>query len=113
MSYEIVKSIKIDEKEKTVKIRSTSNNVTPKTYSQWTSTHLSDILKETGKESVIKEIILNYFHGNFQKSHNIYEKCLILIDNKKWNWDTPDNKIEELKDALYSAYLKFNQPPHE
>jgi len=120
MSYEIVKGIKIDIKEQIVKIKSASSNVFPKDFSWWPSNYLTELLKEKGKIAVIKEILYHYWSGNFQKTNNNFEKSLILLDRKKYNWDTvrsdssksctdPTNiPIVELKNVLYENYLKYN-----
>lgn len=115
MSYEIVKAIKIDYKTNTVKIKSSSNNCYPKTFTWWDSNSLSKILAEDGKIAVIKEILIQYFNGNFQKTNNNFEKSLVLLDYNKYNWDTVgyiDDKrpftYEELANVLYENLMAYN-----
>lgn len=111
MSYEIVKAIKIDENKKEVWFKSTSSNVTPKTFNWWKSPSFSKILEEKGLIEVQKELLLQYFNGNFQKTDNNYEKSLIVFDYKKFNWDTVGEgrqfSDEEAKEALYKNYIAF------
>jgi len=110
MSYEIVKGLKIDKKNKIVKIKSSSSNVYPKTFDWWDSPTLTTIFKEKGLKEVQKEILYNYWCGNFQKTNNNYEKSLILLDKMKYNWDTVKkyDEIENLKELLYENYIKYN-----
>lgn len=111
MSYEIVKAIKIKDKEQEVWIKSDSNNVVPKTFKWWEAKSLSKIYKEQGREQVEKEILKNYFSGNFQRSNNNFENSLIYLDKEKYNWDTvgQDRPIseDELKEVLHQNYIKY------
>lgn len=114
MSYEIVRAISI--KNDKVMIKSDSNNVFPKHYTWWEAKTLSEMLKNEGEEEVIKEILLQYWNGNFQKTGNMFDKSVtVMTDWKKYNWDfisygAPEAerkaKIDEVKDHLYRNYLK-------
>ena len=113
MSYEIVKSIKIDKKTKEVWLRSSSNNVNPKIYKKWLSKTLTKIYQKYGEKEVKKEILFQYFQGNFKKSNNAYEKSFILLDVIKYNWKTvgtgKKHSEEELKEVLYKNYLIYEK----
>lgn len=127
MSYEIVKSIKIDKVKKEVWIRSSSNNVSPKTFNLWHCKSLSEIFRAKGIEALEKEILFQYFQGTFQKTNNSFEKSLILLDRKEFNWSTvgfnfepnPDGgdpirvekkySEEEVKAVLYKNYIAYKK----
>jgi hypothetical protein len=63
MSYALVRGIKIDNK---VFLKASSNNVCPRTYEWFESESLSKILRDQGKIQVEKEILQQYWNGNFQ-----------------------------------------------
>lgn len=106
MSYAIVKAIKIDEVKKEVWIKSDSSNVYPKIYTWWHCVSLSKILAENGLVEVQKEILLQYYNGNFQRTDNNYEKSLILLDRDKFYWGR-DVAEEKIKKVLYENYITF------
>jgi len=70
MSYHIIKSIKVDEKEGKVYITGADNNVRPRTPHRWECTSLSQILVEQGREAVDLEILEAYESGDFQGGNN-------------------------------------------
>ena len=117
MSYEIVKSIKIDKVNKKVFIRSAANNVHPLNFRLWEATLLSKLFEEKGLAELEKAILLEYYKSNLQKSNNNYEKSLILLDYQIYNWDTVGDEnsarqnlkysYDELKEVLYKNYLTF------
>ena len=113
MSYEIVKSIKIDKKNKKVYATGACNNVTPRTYMKWEVTMVSKIFELRGEEAAIKEILEAYYSGNFQPGNpNYYSKSLSLLDKNKYNWSNSDKYTsEELKEELYKNYLKMKNEP--
>ena len=57
MSYELVKSIKIDKQNKKVYITSACNNVTPHHYRTSECSYFSNILEKDGLEEMEKEIL--------------------------------------------------------
>jgi len=108
MSYEKVKSIKIDEKDNKVWINGTANNIRPLDYHYWECTSLSNILKEKGRDAVDIEILKTYEEGSFQGGSNKYTKALKVLryifggEYKKFNWrnhnakyGTPEREEEE------------------
>ena len=117
MSYEIVKTIKIDKVNKKVFIKSAANNVHPLYFRLWEATLFSRLFEEKGLVALEKEILLEYFKGNIQKSNNNYEKSLILLDYQIYNWDTvgdknsvrqtPKYSYDELKEVLYQNYIAY------
>lgn len=117
MSYEIVKGIKF--KDNAVWIKSDSNNVSPRHYKWWHCTSLTDILQKKGREAVDREILYEYFNGNFARSNNNYHKSLVLLDRNEYNYNTVGIDIitkeqkkyteDEVKNVLYSNYIKFKK----
>ena len=80
MSYDKVKSIKIDEKQGKVFFNTASNNVRPLTYSVFSESKIyNDLLKEEGKEAVEIEILKEYESGNLQDGKNKYTKALKIL----------------------------------
>lgn len=102
MSYEKIKTIKLDEKEKKVFINGASNNIIPLNYRVWECEGLSKIFKEQGKEVEI-EILQEYDKGNFQGGNNKYTKALKVLrylfkdEYFKFDWR---NNWEESKKSL-------------
>lgn len=112
MSYYLVRSIKIDKKTKRIFITCAENNVRPHTFRTVESVSLSKIYQEKGLEEAEKEILLEYWNGNFQRSDNNYQKSQIL-NGRSWDFiDGKDEKDSEeririLKDYLYSNYTLY------
>lgn len=98
MSYDIIKSICIDEKEQKVFITACSNNVFPHTPYREEVPGFTRRLKEEGRESVELEIMKNYENGNFQGGSNKYTKALKTLlyalneEYDKFNWRTHSAK---------------------
>lgn len=92
MSYEKVKSIKIDEKEGKVFINCASNNCRPITYSREEYPYFSKILQEEGREAVEIQLLKDYESGNLQEGKNKYTKALKVLryvfgeEYRKFNW---------------------------
>lgn len=109
MSYEIIKGIKIKTDLGEVWIKSDSNNVTPKIFKWWKSNMLSEILTEKGLEETQKQILLEFYYGNFKKSNTLYEKSLFLLDFQKYDFSlySSDEKLEELKNVLFANFNTF------
>ena len=113
MSYEKVKSIKIDEKQGKVFFNTASNNVRPLTYSVFSESKIyNDLLKERGKEAVEIEILKEYDSGNLQEGKNKYSKALKVLfyvfgeEYKKFNWRTNWKNKEEGNTEEYDNLLK-------
>lgn len=107
MSYEIVKTIKINQKDSEVHIKSATSNVYPKDYRWWHSSSLSKILKEEGMIALQKELLLQYYEGNFQKSNNDYEKSLISLDRETIYFGCDVANKEDIKKILLKNYIDF------
>lgn len=96
MSFEIVRTIKVDEKAGKVYIRSASNNVFPKDWDLWECKPLSDILQSKGREALDLEILRQYEEGNFQTrgKGNRYTQALAILRNmpeyREYDWRNPD-----------------------
>jgi hypothetical protein len=124
MSHEIVKSIKIDKKNKKVFITSHSNNVVPAYNHTWHATFFDDFF-ELGIEEVQKEILYGFWQRSFQGQSTSYGKFYNYhFDNKKgYTWDNVgkvkgeklydwDDRIaehtyDELKNDLFNQYQEF------
>ena len=116
MSYEIIKSIKV--KDNKVYIACASNNVYPKTFAEWESKSLSQVLQENGQQALDVEILKTYASGCFQRGNNKYVRALQVLRHMPeyhkfdWrnNWDeykkngTSDEYVALLKEAL-NTYL--------
>jgi hypothetical protein len=109
ISYEKVRSIKIDEKENKVYVTSACNNVRPLSYEKWWCNSLSRILEEKGKRAVETEILKEYDSGNFQSSNqNKYEKAkriMMIVFKEEYNkfdwrvWGETEEQ-RKIKDSL-------------
>ena len=92
MSYEKVKSIKIDKAKGKVYINCASNNVRPLTYDREEYPYFSNVLKDKGVRAVEIELLKNYEEGNLQEGTNKYTKALKVLryvfseEYKKFNW---------------------------
>lgn len=107
MSYEKVKSVKIDDKENKVFITSAVNNLRPLSYEKWESQHLSKILEEFGKRAVEIEIFKSYENGNFQGGSNKYTKALKVLryalkeEYEPFNWHIDHGEYESEERKAY------------
>jgi hypothetical protein len=114
MSYLIVKGINF--KNNKVNVKGSSNNVTPKYYQFSEYEGLTRILEEQGKEAIIKEILQQYWDGNFQEgTPNNYSKAVRWANSKnlKYNWsNTGEGKEfskEELQNDLFKYYNEYKK----
>ncbi len=123
MSYELVKSIKVDQKLGKVFVTCASNNVFPRTYERVEFTTLSKLLVDEGVEEVDARILRLYEEGSFQGGSNKYTRALKALryelseEYSKFNWrnhnaryGTPEYEAEralresdEFKDLLKKA----------
>jgi len=110
MSYEKVKSIKIDEKQGKVFINCACNNCRPLSYSREDFPYYNKILNEEGKEAVEIDLLKNYESGNLQEGTNKYTNALKVLRyvfgeeykrfnwrNKPWGDEKKSNEIEDLR----------------
>jgi len=124
MSYEIVKSIKIQDGK--VFLHSTANNVQPYDWRTWECTYFSNILQNEGQEALDKTILIEYWNGNMQRSNNNYQKAVDTFDNSVYNYTytsiysdelskldkelaitESEKRINEVKEKLYQHYINF------
>jgi hypothetical protein len=127
MSYEKVKSIKIDLKEQKVFINCASNNVRPLTFYREEYPYFTNLLKEKGKQEVEIALLRNYEEGNLQGGTNKYTQALKRLyylfseEYKRFNWRTQSKygtaereqeenlrKSQEFKDLLLKALNSKN-----
>ena len=98
MSYEKIKSIKIDEKENKVFITCASSNVFPLYYKKHEFKTLSKLLEEKGKQEVEIRILKLYEEGSFQQGKNKYSNALKVLyyiyaeDYLKFDWKNHNSK---------------------
>ena len=130
MSYEIIKAIGIKNNE--VWITSYSSNVTPRTPNRWHCKSLTKILVEQGKEAYEKEVLKEYWSGNFQNTGNMFDKVVTIFkkNNPDYTWGSVGHKksedgkpdsfgdvvkytYEELMVKLHEAYLAFKNRKKE
>jgi hypothetical protein len=101
MSYEKIKSIKIDESKGEVKINCASNNVRPLIYEEYVSPHFSKILKEQGLKECEIELLKAFEEGSFQQGNTKYNKALKILLNvffeeyKVFNWRANEKYLSE------------------
>jgi hypothetical protein len=126
MSYAIVKGIRIDTEKNMVFLKASSNNVCPRTYEWFESKSLSKILEEKGKPGVEKELLEQYWSGNFQPgTENLYCKTVQFfkrhlpytwgntgrkddIGKEKWGEEIKYSH-EDLQNDLYKKFLEFKK----
>jgi len=112
MSYEKIRSIKIDQKQGKVFITCACNNVRPLIYEKHESDYLSKMLKEEGKEKVEIHILKAYEESNFQQGNNKFRKALKVLkfvfkeEYQKFNWNnnykygSPESKeVDRLRET--------------
>jgi len=118
MSYEKVKSIKIDTKQNKVFITCASNNVRPLTYDKSEFGSLSKLLKEEGKQAVELRILKLYEEGSFQQGQNKYTDALKVLryvladEHKHFDWRQHNAKYgtkEYKEEALRRESPEFEQ----
>ena len=105
MSYEKVKSIKIDKKEGKVFINCASNNVRPLHYVREEYPYFSKILKEEGLKACETALFMSYESGSLQEGNNKYNKSLNKLryifgeEYKPYDWrmDNSSYGSEEYK----------------
>jgi len=94
MSYHIVKSICIDEKEGKVYITGADNNVYPRTPRKWDCPSLGDLLVEEGREAVELALFKEYENGNLQGSATKYPGLVKVLrampEYEQFDWRGED-----------------------
>ena len=118
MSYEKVKSIKIDTRNNKVFITSASNNVRPLHYSRGECVFLSNMLKEKGVDAVEIFILKEYESGNLQEGKNKFTqalKALWYVFRKEYDyfdWRQHNAKwgtLERLEEENRRESKEFNE----
>ena len=122
MSYELVKTVKIDQRQNVVEIKSSSNNVFPKDYHYWKCTSLSNTLQEKGKLATEIKILELYLSGEFQAGiKNKYTRATSFLWNlpeyEKFDWrqtdDSEKTKKENPKEYERLLLLALAQKPEK
>lgn len=119
MSYDIVRSVKID-KNGTVTLKSASNNVWPRTPSEWQMTYRNEHNPFTGKLGGEVEVFAGYEQGSFQGGSNKFTRQLEVLRYMPeyaafdWrnNWETAkeNNKSKREYYELLARALKTPAP---
>jgi hypothetical protein len=92
MSYEKVRSIKIDTKENKVFITSACNNLIPLYYERWNCEQISNVLIEKGRLDAEAHILKAFEEGSFQGTHKKYSTALKVLkyelaeEYSKYDW---------------------------
>ena len=86
MSHEIVKNISFNCRKKEIWITSHSNNVHPRIPKKWHCESLSKIYKSAGIEVIEREILKEFYNGNFQGNSTFFGK----ITPGRRSIDSPD-----------------------
>jgi hypothetical protein len=129
MSYEKVKSVTIDLKNKKINVVSACNNVRPLSFEKWELTRLQELLKEPTKENIKKieiEILKLYESGEFHQygTDNKFSKAdkylnfVLKEEYNKYSWKNhfsykspeyeqreENRKSTEFEELLYKAYI--------
>ena len=124
MSYEIVKGIQFRDSSE-VWIKSACNNLYPRHFGWWHCKSLTKVLREKGKVEAEKEILLQYWNGNFQGTNNLYDRSVQYfrpIMPHTWTnvgetlgevkWGTKiEYTYDDLKSVLYDNYVNYRGRP--
>lgn len=97
MSYEIIKGIKVDNKNKKIFLRSSPNNISPKTYSKW-----EYMKNESDLELKKRYLFYSIITGS---------STLRICDNKNWKYASCKfneycNKNNISSDDIWDCYHK-------
>jgi hypothetical protein len=88
VSYEIIRKIRVYNNE--VFLRSSANNVSPKSYNEWKCESLTRLLQEEGRDAMDLETFKEYENGNFQGGKNRYTRALKVLNRMpeydKFDW---------------------------
>jgi hypothetical protein len=107
MSYEILKSIRFDEETKEVFIRSASNNVYPKDYTESSNSYFSDLWIKEGKDSLVVDLLKQYIGGMMQGGLNSFSKT--LNNASKMIYSKYKDEIHRIEDEKSDAHTKIRE----
>lgn len=124
MSYNIIRSIKLDDEKREVIITSASNNVTPRYYTTEPAPYFARIWAEKGREAVEIELVKAFESGNFQGGTSKYKQASDRLKRtsayREFDWrlngaeyeQTKANRAERIAefDALIIKALQTKQP---
>jgi len=112
MSYEKVRSIKVDVKEGKVFVTSACNNVRPLTYERWECKSISKILREEGKAKAEIELLKLFETGEFTGSIKKYSDAMSVLYNildseyDKFNWNANNSAYGSDERKLFNESRK-------
>ena len=112
MSYEIVKTCRVVKKDDGfyyAVLKTASNNVYPRNYSEWTYGKDSELTKE----EIEKTLLLDFFHGNLQGGNSKYmtaaKYCTKDYLQKYYKTDRVLGKVYELRYKLRSRLIALEE----
>ena len=112
MSYEIVKNCRVgqgDDGFYYAVLKTASNNVYPRDYSEWTYGEKCKLKKE----ELEKDLLLDFFHGNLQGGNSKYmtaaKYCTKDYLQKYYKTDRVLNKVYELRYKLRSRLVALEE----
>lgn len=117
MSYEIVRNVKVSS-DGVATVKSASNNVYPRTPSEWTMSYRSEHNPFTGKLGAEVEIFAGYEQGDFQGGSNKFTRQLEVLRHLpeyakfdwRGDWDGTKESRED-KRAYYELLATALQTP--
>ncbi len=131
MSHLKLRALTIDTKKQEVRITGAESNLFDYNgnycYSTYVATFFTEMLKQDGKDKVIKEVLYDIYVGGMQGGSTIYEKFVkyfgIAIESKDSvhmyakafteityiDGDKKEYTLEEFKDYLLSEFKKFKK----
>lgn len=122
MSYNIIKSIKIDDENKRVIIGSASNNVTPRYYTTEEAPYFTRLWAEKGREAVDIALVKAFESGDFQGGSSKWklaaDRLRKMPEYQAFNWRSePFEEISQRRreqvaefDALVLRALQAKEP---
>lgn len=114
MSYDIVRSIKVDDEKQRVIITAAANNVTPRTYHPHDSQHFANLWAEKGKEAVEIELVKAFESGNFQGGSSKYKEAAERLrkmpeyQNFDWRRGGLGDEFVKISDHRREAVAEFD-----
>lgn len=125
MSYNIIRSIRIDDENKRVIISSASNNVTPRTYYTDEAPYFTRLWAEQGKEAVEIALVKAFESGDFQGGSSKWklaaDRLRKMAEYKAFNWrgepyeEISNRRREQVAefDALVLRALSVKEPKEQ
>lgn len=107
MSYDIVRNLSVVQDYDGsfyAKVKSASNNVYPHYYSEWSYGKG----KQLTKEQVEKAILLDFYHGNFQKGNSKYKRAVDSIEISRPELLEKAYRLHKVADKVRNSKWKYS-----